>query len=98
MYSPFFDRRQLKAERMRRNDAESARRTVEAELSIQRTEGARLAQHTADLLRELERARVDLAAARDAYASAQEQGRAELEAVRKEHTDELAMQREQHAK
>jgi chromosome segregation ATPase len=54
----------LKAERVRRDDAEASRRTVEAELSTARADVARLSQQAADLERELAQARSDLAVVR----------------------------------
>jgi ribosomal protein L29 len=56
---------------------------VEAELSIQRANVARLTQQAADLERELALARADVA-------RGQEQAAAELAAVRKEHAEALA--------
>ena len=79
----------LKAERARRDEAEAARRTVEAELSTQRADVARLSQQAADLDRELAQVRGELV-------RAQEQGAAELAAARKEHAEGAAVQRAQH--
>ena len=79
----------LKAERARRDEAEAARRTVEAELSTQRADVARLSQQAADLERELAQVRGELA-------RVQEQGAAELAAARKEHAEGVAAQRAQH--
>jgi len=79
----------LKAERARRDEAKAARRTVEAELSTQRADVARLTQQVADLERELAQARADVA-------RGQEQAAAELVAVRKEHAEALAALRAQH--
>lgn len=79
----------LKAERARRDEAEAARRTVEAELSTQRADVARLTQQAADLERVLAQARADVA-------RGQEQAAAELVAVRKEHAEGLVALRAQH--
>lgn len=72
----------VKAERARRDHADEARRTVEAELATQRADGARLAQLAADLERELE-------AQRERSAVALDQVRADLERVQEQHEGEL---------
>ncbi len=83
----------VKAERARRDHADEARRTVEAELATQRADGARLAQRAADLERELEAQRERSAATLDQVRAdlvrVQEQGKADLAAVRKQHEGEL---------
>lgn len=79
----------VKAERARRDAADEARRTVEAELSGQRADVARLTQQSADLERAAAQARNDAA-------RGQEQASAELAAVRKEHAEALAALRAQH--
>jgi len=79
----------LKAERARRDDAEQARRAVEAELANQRADAARITQQVADMERELSQVRAVLTCT-------QEQASAELATVRQEHTETLATLRGQH--
>ena len=62
---------------------------MEAELSTQRADVARLTQQAADLERELAQARADVA-------RGQEQAAADLAAMRKEHAEALVALRAQH--
>ncbi|WP_232096630.1 hypothetical protein [Denitratisoma oestradiolicum] len=90
----------MKAERARRDHADEARRTVEAELATQRADGARLTQRAADLERELEAHRERSAVALDQVRAdlerVQEQGKADAAAARQEHAEALAALRKQH--
>jgi chromosome segregation ATPase len=90
----------VKAERARRDHADEARRTVEAELATQRADGARLTQRAADLERELEAHRERSAVALDQVRAdlerVQEQGKADAAAARQEHAEALAALRKQH--
>ncbi|MCX2910748.1 hypothetical protein ORI90_09850, partial [Bifidobacterium longum] len=71
----------LKAERARRDEAEAARRTVEAELSTQRADVARLSQQAADLEpRVQDQGAAELAAARKEHAEGAAAQRAQHDA------------------